>query len=375
VVANAGTETLCENAPVVTPGRPTFRRCSLLVAAALVAAPTTAFVRAAGRPALPISQTLPVPLGDYLARDVKLTAEQQSQLVAGRSVTKLLDADPAREVAIFGGVWVAAPAARYVAALRDIERFEQGGAFRVTRKISSPPRLEDFADLRLPGDDLDALRSCRVGQCELKLSQAALDRVRREIDWKRPTARADVEALARRIALEYVQGYLEGGNARLAVYRDSDRPTFVADELKVMIAGMPALTTYLPDLQRYLLDFPTVTIPGEESFIYWQEARFGLKPTIRINHVVIAEQPTHVAVASKLLYASHYFWTALELRVLVPDAGRGTGFWYVSVSRSRSDGLSGFVGRLIRGRVRGEAEKGMMAALQGLKAALERPGQ
>ena len=91
-----------------------------------------------------------------------------------------------------------------------------------------------------------------------------------------------------------------------------------------------------------MLDYPKVTLPNSESFLYWQSAKFGFKPTIRINHLTISEQPTHVAVVSKMLYASHYFWTAIELRVLVPDPARGEGFWFVSVNRSRSDGLSGF---------------------------------
>jgi hypothetical protein len=139
-----------------------------------------------------------------------------------------------------------------------------------------------------------------------------------------------------------------------------------------MVDRMPSLTEYLPELKNYLLNYPKVSLPKSESFIYWQEARFGLKPTIRINHLTIAETSSHVAVASKMLYASHYFWTAIELRVLVPDPARGEGFWFASVNRSRSDGLSGFVGRLIRGKVRGEAEKGMQAALSITKTMMER---
>jgi hypothetical protein len=77
-------------------------------------------------------------------------------------------------------------------------------------------------------------------------------------------------------------------------------------------------------------------------------------------------------VANKQLYASHYFWTALELRVLLPDPPRGPGFWLVTVSRSRSDGLSGFVGRVIRGRVRSEARRGIETALAATKRTLER---
>jgi hypothetical protein len=123
-----------------------------------------------------------------------------------------------------------------------------------------------------------------------------------------------------------------------------------------------------------LLEFPKATLPNSESFFYWQEAKFGLKPTIRINHVTIVQEPTHVAIASKMLYASHYFWTALELRVLVPDPSRGEGFWFASVNRSRSDGLSGFTGSLIRGKVRGETETAMQSALRITKTKMERPG-
>jgi hypothetical protein len=93
---------------------------------------------------------------------------------------------------------------------------------------------------------------------------------------------------------------------------------------------------------------------------------------VRINHVVIVEQPDGAAVATKMLYANHYFWTAIELKVLVPDPARGAGFWFASVSQSRSDGLGGSLGRVIRGKVRDEAQKGMEAALRAAKASLER---
>jgi hypothetical protein len=269
-------------------------------------------------------------------------------------------------------VWIAAPPARYVAAVKDIERFESGGNFLVTKRISATPVLADFSALRLPPDDLADLRTCRVGSCELKLSEAALARIRREIDWSQPAARSDAEALARRLALDYVTGYLEGGNARLAVYRDADRPTFVAQEFASMVDRLPALTEFLPSVRRALLDFPKSAVPGSESFLYWQEAKFGLKPTVRINHVTITPLPDGVVVASKMLYASHYFWSALELRMLVPDPARGEGFWFVSVNRSRSDGLSGFVGSLIRGKVRSEADKGMQAALRITKTRMEK---
>jgi len=313
----------------------------------------------------------PADVDAYLTKYVKLGAVGREQLLAGAAVTKLLDADASKEVAVFGAVWVNAPIDRYLAAVRDIERFESGGAFRITKKVSSPPRLDDFAQLTLPDDDISDLRSCRVSQCEVKLAASAIERMRRDVDWSKPDAHDQANRLARQIAFEYVTEYLQGGNQELAVYRDADRPTFVAKEFEELVNRLPELNEFVPKIRRYLLDFPKATLPGSESFIYWQDTDFGLKPTIRINHLVMSQDDSGAIVASKMLYATHYFWTALELRVLVRDPQRGPGFWFVTESRSRSDGLSGFVGRMIRGKVRGEAEKGTIAQLRITKTRLE----
>src|SRR5215471_9291617 len=313
----------------------------------------------------------PASLDAYFTKHVKLDADARAQLLAGAPVTKMLDSDASKEVAVFGAVWVNASVDRYLAAVRDIEHFESGGAFRVTKKVGTPPRLDDFAQLSLSDDDIKDLRSCRVSQCDVKLPAAAIDRMRRDVDWSQPAAHEQANRLARQIAFEYVTEYLKGGNQELAVYRDADRPTFVAKEFEELVNRLPELNEFVPKVRRYLLDFPKATLPGSESFIYWQDTDFGLKPTIRINHLVMSQDDSGAIVASKMLYATHYFWTALELRVLVRDPQRGPGFWFVTETRSRSDGLSGFVGRVIRGKVRSEAEKGTTAQLRVTKSRLE----
>ena len=172
------------------------------------------------------------------------------------------------------------------------------------------------------------------------------------------------------IATDYVNAYREGGNARLAVYRDAEHPTFVANEFRELVNAMPLLSEYLPDMRHYLLEYPKPPTQKTISF-YWQEAEFGLKPTIRISHVAIQQDKEATIVASKQLYSTHYFWTALELRALIADPARGAGFWFVNVNRSRSDGLSGFVGSLICCRVRDSARKGLESALTAAKKTLE----
>ena len=90
------------------------------------------------------------------------------------------------------------------------------------------------------------------------------------MDWKAATAREDADALFRQLAFEYVSGYFEGGSDRLAIFRDKSRPTFVAEEFRTMVDGMPALTTYMPNMHHYLLEHPNASLPDSTSSLYWQ---------------------------------------------------------------------------------------------------------
>ncbi|MGE3510510.1 MAG: hypothetical protein AB7N65_16690 [Vicinamibacterales bacterium] len=317
---------------------------------------------------------LPAALASFLTEEAHATPAEREVLVAGNPLVKLLDADPGKEIAVLGAVWVNAPSRLYVEQVKNIEQFERGGAFRITKRISDPPRPDDFAALTLSDQDFEDLKDCRIGDCALKLDADGVQTLRAEVDWGMPTAKADATALFRRLALQYVNGYREGGNANLGVHRDKDRPTFVANEFRSLIERLPRLGAELPDLTRFLLDYPDATLANSTDFLYWQETQFGLRPTIRISHLVIQERPNQTVVASKMLYANHYFWTALELRVLLLDPARGPGFWLVTINRSRSDGLSGFTGRVIRSRVRGEVEDGTRAALTATKTRLESKG-
>jgi hypothetical protein len=314
---------------------------------------------------------LPARLESYLTNVVHATPSERKLLLDGSPITEFLNVDPSREVSVFGAIWINASPHRYVDAVKDIENFERGETFMITKRISVPPKVDDFADWQLPKEDFTDLRTCRVGNCELKLSRQTIEKLRAEVDWTKPTAKAAVEDVLRQLAYGYVTGYLENGNSGLAVYLDSSKPTVVATEFESMIDRMPTLTEYQPELRRYLLDFPKTTLPDSTNFLYWQVTQFGLKPTMRISHLVIRERAEETVVASKMLYASHYFWTALELRVLVSDPSRGAGFWFVTINSSRSDGLSGLFGRLIRSHIRQEVQKGVLAYLTETKKKLE----
>ena len=350
-------------------------RCpARFTAATALAAVSLVLLSAASRTSSAQQSSLPSALASFLTEEAHATPSEREALLAGNPLIKLLDAEPSTEIAVLGAVWVNAPSRLYVEQVKNIEQFERGGAFHITKRISDPPSAADFAALSISDQDFEDLRDCKVGDCALKLDADGVRMLRAEVDWGKPTAKADATALFRRLALQYAKGYREGGNANLGVHRDKNRPTFVANEFRSLIERLPRLGAALPDLTRFLLDYPNATLANSTDFLYWQETQFGLKPTIRVSHLVIQERPDLTVVASKMVYASHYFWTALELRVLLQDPARGPGFWLVTINRSRSDGLSGFTGRVIRSRVRNEVEEGTRTALTATKTRLESKG-
>jgi len=314
---------------------------------------------------------LPQKLAEFSGM-AQLTPLEVETLKAGQPVSKLLNSDAEHEIAVLGIVWIDAPISKYVQAIKDIEQLERGDGFQISRRISDPPRLSDFAALKLPEVDIEDLRVCRPGDCGLKLDEKAIARIQREVDWSKPTAVNEVNEIVRQELLRYVTTYQQSGNKGFPVYRDKDEPMDVATEFASMVDGMPFLRQRAPALRQFLLEYPKAKLANSTSFFYWHKVSFGLKPVIRINHVVIVPNADHTLVASKQIYASHYFLTALELRDLIPDPARGQGFWFVNINRGRAGSLAGWKGRIIRGRVQKEALEALTKGMEATRSFLER---
>lgn len=312
----------------------------------------------------------------FLSAHGTFTPEELGLVDGGGVVVKSLPTDVENEVAILGVARVRATTEFFLRMYRDIERFETG--WGVTKKLSAPPRIEDFTALRIPEEDFQALRDCKVGDCELKLGEPALEHLRSEVDWNDPAASEKVHEFIRARALEYSLGYIEGGNDTLGVYRDGKKPTAVADEFRGLLESSPYVMSYRPELHRYLMDYPGASLPGASDFLYWSLVDFGGKPTFRLNHVVIyslaGEGPNEsVVIASKQLYFSHYFHTGLELTTLVKDRERpDDGFYLVSLNRYRTDLPGGLFGKMVRKTAEDGARGGTERYLTATKGAIEK---
>ena len=302
-------------------------------------------------------------------------------LDSGSAVIRSLDTPVRQELANVGVVYVDARPEQVIQQFRDIERFERGPGIPQIGRFASPPRLEDLQALTLPEADLEALSACRPGDCDVKLSASAMDRFRTGVDWSSETAARQADEVAREMILELVRGYQADGNAALGSYVDGDRSLPVAEQFRALLASRSPLPAPVPALLAYLDDYPQGRPAGAEDFFYWTVVDFGLKPTIRVNHVTIyplsTGSPSGVAyaIAIKQLYASHYFHTTLELRFLV-DHPRGSGrdgAALVSITRSRNDGMTGFRGWFLRPIIRRRSRDAVRNYLEHVKRQVELP--
>jgi hypothetical protein len=328
--------------------------------------------------ALPAAQSSsPV---DNLLRRERFGDADFHALRAGEAVVKSLDTQMRQELAVFAAVYVGIPTARFVDRFGDIERFEKGPGIPQIGRFSNPPRLEDLASLTLPPKDVSALARCRPADCDWKLPVARMARFRSQVDWASPNASFQAHAIARAMILELVQSYQANGNAALGVYDDGSAPLDVAEHLRGLLRSSRELPVHVPELITYLDEYPRSRPAGAYDFFYWSVVDFGLKPTVRVNHVIVyplAARPSGVShvIAIKQLYASHYFHTALELRFLA-DGGRsadGGGFYLLSVIRSRNDGTTGLKGSLLRPIIVRRSRNAVRGYLEYLKRQVERP--
>ena len=195
-------------------------------------------------------------------------------------------------------------------------------------------------------------------------------------DWRATDAASHAQALVHEMAFAYVEAYRQGGNGQLPVYLDKGKPSPAAREFTELLEPARLLLDRAPGLADYLADYPARRPARADDFFYWSVVDFGLKPLFRINQTVIAPAEgvdgTRFVVATKQLYASHYFLTALEVRAIVDDPERpGTGHYLVAMTLARADGFSGLFGGVVRAKVRSASLDGMLRSLRATKRRVE----
>jgi hypothetical protein len=323
-----------------------------------------------------IGESFPAGPFTFLSQHLGFTQAELATVEAGAILVDLPKTAETREVAAVAISRLDVPPDFFLEKFRDISNFKKNKNVLQIGKFGSTPTLADLSGLTVDPADIEDLKRCRLKSCDFKLSAKFIERFRTEVDWTSPSYRERATQLVHQMLLEQLQDYLKGGNAALVKYDDKPSALGLADEMRSLLKPTPYMFGYTPRFQKYLEEFP-LTATGDdadfEDFVYWSKEEFGMKPVITITHVTIHRRGpggSEVIIASKGIYASHYFESSLGLTSLVGRAGSSTRY-VVYVNRSRTDALRGMLGGMKRSLIGGRLRDGARKNMEIMRAKLE----
>jgi hypothetical protein len=293
-------------------------------------------------------------------------------LAQGQTVVNSLPTSEKSEVAVCGLVGLEAPAEIFLQSFRDSMTRKSSPAILEIGRFSNTPTVDDLQGLTFEQRDLDDLKECVVGDCELKLSATMIERLQKELDVEAPDYQIRASSLLKLMLVDYVRDYLARGEGALIKYYDKSQEVRLADEQRTLIAASTYMNNVLPEVSQHLKGLPKAETSIVENAIVWSKIKFGLKPVIAINHITVykRQQNPQVVVASRQIYANHYFDSSLALTAFTHIPGANPGSYLFYENRSRVDGLEGAFGKFKRGIVEDKALDGLKTILESSRANL-----
>jgi hypothetical protein len=284
----------------------------------------------------------------------------RAEVEAGGAPVWILERDTGSQQITVGGVVKLSSAPQRIAddvfardALLDADVLKASGAF------SEPAVLGDVARYHVPESDLEVLADCEVHACKFKLGAPALEALG-AIDWEKPDARREVDALLQRRMVEFVGAYQKEGRAALGRYLDKPDGLSVTQATGMLLDQMKA-KVLVETVRTHLAGYPKSRLPGARDRLHWNVRDYGYRPVTSILHTVVfdpgAGEPARL-IAAETLYSSHYFYARLQLLGLYTDAGDPKQTYALYADRLLFDGEVGSLQRrLLRSSVIGDLRK------------------
>src|ERR1700754_1554152 len=167
-------------------------------------------------------------------------------LQRGETVVRSAPAQDKREVAVSGLVTLRANADEFLRTYREGLTRKSNTAVLEIGTFSAAPALADLESLTLEAKDIEDLKECVVGACELKLSAAMIQRFAREVNWQEPDYTQQATQLFKTMLVEYVKDYRSRGDAALIEYHDKQNEVRLADEHQALTHSSGYLSEVLP---------------------------------------------------------------------------------------------------------------------------------
>ncbi len=207
--------------------RPIRRTCGLVAACLAVA-----LIEAAA-PAAP----LPPDIAGFLTKTAGFREADLSALEAGRVISRAQPSTAATEIFVLAAVKIRANRERVASYFGQMVKYVDGEITLGFGRFSTPPQLSDVATLTLDRDEIDALRSCKPGDCDLRIGGAGIETIRRAVNWNALNSPEQAQRAVRKALVDYVTAYQARGDQVLVTYNDQSRPVSLAEQWRGIVAG------------------------------------------------------------------------------------------------------------------------------------------
>jgi hypothetical protein len=305
-----------------------------------------------------------------LAPTIRVTAADRAALDVGGVIARALPADDGH-IGVFAAARFDAQPAALIMWTRAIESLKRGPFVHAVGRFSHPPLDSDLDEVVLDEDDLESLRRCRPGRCDVKLAAMEIEAVTAAIAGAGSDWRAAATAAFKRVLIGRVKMHRAGGLAALPPYAGRSTSASVEEAFDGIVTRSRYLATGLPAVVPALKS-PSPDDAATDAFYYWSKEHYGTgKPVISVTHVRYwppaggSGRPAAVA-ASTQIFGSHYIDAALGVTMVLCE--RDAAPCYLAyVNRTHADVFGGLFGGFKRAVARRRIESqapGLMRALR-----------
>jgi hypothetical protein len=318
----------------------------------------------------------PADIVQYLLQVAKFSQADITTLESGAVIARIMPGSSDSEVMVVAAVKIRASRDQTVDYYGRMISYVDGKVTTAFGRFSNPPTLGDVKDLSFDVSEIAHLKSCKPGDCDVRIGGTALEAIRSSVDWNAPNTEARVNARIREAVVLYANAYMKSGDEALITYDDRSQPVSLKREWLGILAASPYFTQYAAPLRDHLTEFPRRPAPGARDILYWVNEKYsGLKPVVSVVHAVIYQDPAkpdRTVVAQKQLYASHYYDGALAIASATAALDGSVPVTYlVYANRSRGDLLKGGFGGLRRRVAGDQARTAAEQTLGTIKTVLE----
>jgi hypothetical protein len=151
-------------------------------------------------------------LQTFSRQDIGLSQDQIAAIQSGEPIAKTMPSGEPVEVFLFGAVYIHAAPEKYLQFARDFDRMRKPPNYLALGVFSNPPKLSDLKGFSFDSEDIQALKSCKPGDCLIQMPASSIEELQRTINWSAADADEQVSQLLQKTALQRLVAYQQEGN-------------------------------------------------------------------------------------------------------------------------------------------------------------------